>query len=76
MTAKLFHRARFPRRARSFAEYRRQQGPPRPAEIGQLARVVQGGRTLHRIDAPEGEAYRDDPAVSAQRSTASVSARR
>src|SRR4029077_11296319 len=45
-----------------FAEYRRQQGPLRPAEIGQLARVVQGRGTLHRIDAREDEAYHDDPA--------------
>jgi adenylate cyclase len=44
------------------AEYRRQLGPLRPAEIGPLARVVEGGRTLHRVDAREDEAYRDDPA--------------
>jgi len=44
------------------AEYRRQQGPLRPAEIGQLARVAQGGGTLHRIDARDDEAYRNDPA--------------
>jgi hypothetical protein len=31
------------------------------AASGQLARMVQGGGTLHRIDAREGEAYRDDP---------------
>jgi len=57
----LFHQAAF-RGEPQFAEYRRQQGPLRPAEIGQLARVVQGGGTLHRIDAREDEAYRDDPA--------------
>jgi class 3 adenylate cyclase/prephenate dehydratase len=57
----VFHQAAF-RGEPQFAEYRRQQGPLRPAEIGQLARVVQGGGTLHRIDAREGEAYRDDPA--------------
>src|SRR5438046_4642877 len=45
-----------------FAEYRRQQDPLRPADIGQLARMVQGGGTVHRIDARDGEAYRDDPA--------------
>jgi GAF domain-containing protein len=44
------------------AEYRRQQGPLRPAEIGQLARVAQGGGTLHRIDARDDDAYRNDPA--------------
>ena len=57
----LFHQAAF-RGEPQFAEYRRQQGPLRPAEIGQLARVVQGGGTLHRIDTREDEAYRDDPA--------------
>jgi GAF domain-containing protein/nitrogen-specific signal transduction histidine kinase len=57
----VFHNAAF-RGEPQFAEYRRQHGPLRPAEIGQLARVVQGGGTLHRIDAREGEAYRDDPA--------------
>jgi GAF domain-containing protein len=57
----VFHQAAF-RGEPQFAEYRRQQGPLRPAEISQLARMVQGGRTLHRIDAREGEAYRDDPA--------------
>ena len=57
----VFHQAAF-RGEPQFAEYRRQQGPLRPAEIGQLARVVQGRGTLHRIDAREGEAYRDDPA--------------
>ena len=57
----LFHQTAF-RGEPPFAEYRRQQGPLRPAEIGQLARVVQSGGTLHRIDAREGEAYRDDPA--------------
>jgi GAF domain-containing protein len=57
----VFHQAAF-RGEPQFAEYRRQQGPLRPAEFGQLARVVQGGGTLHRIDAREGEAYRDDPA--------------
>jgi class 3 adenylate cyclase len=57
----VFHQAAF-RGEPQFAEYRRQQGPLRPAEIGQLARVVQGGGTLHRIDAREDEAYRDDPA--------------
>jgi GAF domain-containing protein len=44
------------------AKYRQQQGPLRPEEIGQLARVVQGGGTLHRIDAREDEVYRNDPA--------------
>jgi GAF domain-containing protein len=44
------------------AEYRRQLGPLRPAKIGPLARVVEGGGTLHRVDAREDEAYRDDPA--------------
>jgi GAF domain-containing protein len=57
----VFHQAAF-RGEPQFAEYRRQQGPLRPAEIGQLARVVQGRGTLHRIDAREDEAYRDDPA--------------
>jgi hypothetical protein len=38
----VFHQAAF-RGEPQFAEYRRQQGPLRPAEIGQLARVVQGG---------------------------------
>jgi class 3 adenylate cyclase len=56
-----FHRTAF-RGEPQFAEYRRLQGPQRPAEHSQLARVVQGGETLHRIDAREGEAYRDDPA--------------
>jgi class 3 adenylate cyclase len=57
----VFHRAAF-RGEPQFAEYRRQQGPLRPAEFGQLARVVQGRGTVHRIDAREDEAYRDDPA--------------
>jgi adenylate cyclase len=57
----VFHQAAF-RGEPQFAEYRRPQGPLRPGEIGPLARVVQGGGTLHRIDAREGEAYRDDPA--------------
>jgi GAF domain-containing protein len=45
----VFHTAAF-RGEPQFAEYRRQLGPLRPAEFGQLARVVQGGGTLHRID--------------------------
>ncbi len=45
-----------------FAEYRRQLGPLRPVENSQLARLAQGGGTLHRVDAREDEAYRDDPA--------------
>jgi GAF domain-containing protein len=56
----VFHQAAF--LGEPHAEYQRQKGPLRPAEMGQLARVVQGGGTLHRIDAREGEAYRDDPA--------------
>jgi class 3 adenylate cyclase len=56
----VFHQAAF-RGEPQFVEYGRQQGPLRPAEESQLARVVQGGGTLHRIDAREGEAYRDDP---------------
>ncbi len=55
----VFHQAAF-RGEPQFAEYRRL--PQQPAEVGQLARMVQGGGTLHRIDAREGEAYRDDPA--------------
>jgi GAF domain-containing protein len=57
----VFHTAAF-RGEPQIAEYRRQLGPLRPAEFSQLARVVRGGGTLHRIDAREGEAYRDDPA--------------
>jgi class 3 adenylate cyclase len=57
----VFHTAAF-RGELQFAEYRRQLGPLRPAENSQLARLVQGGATLHRIDAREDEAYRDDPA--------------
>src|ERR1700730_13302133 len=38
----VFHQMAF-RGEPQFAEYRRQQAPLRPAEIGQLARVVQGG---------------------------------
>jgi GAF domain-containing protein len=45
-----------------FAEYRRQQDPLRPAENSQIARLAQGGGTLHRVDAREDEAYHDDPA--------------
>jgi GAF domain-containing protein len=56
----VFHEAAF-RGEPHFAEYRRQHGPLRPAEFGQLARVVQGRGTLHRIDARDSEAYRDDP---------------
>ena len=54
----VFHQTAF-RGEPQFAEYRRQQGPLRPNR--QLARAVQGGGTLHRIDAREDEAYRDDP---------------
>src|SRR5262249_12950427 len=45
-----------------FAEYRRQLSPLRPAENSQIARLAQGGGTLHRVDAREDEAYRNDPA--------------
>jgi class 3 adenylate cyclase len=54
----VFHQVAF-RGEPQFAEYRRQQGPLRPNR--QLARAVQGGGTVHRIDAREDEAYRDDP---------------
>ena len=54
----VFHQTAF-RGEPQFAEYRRQQGPLRPNR--QLARAVQGGGTVHRIDAREDEAYRDDP---------------
>jgi GAF domain-containing protein len=57
----VFHQAAF-RGEPQLAEYRRPHGPLRPAEFGQLARVARGGGTLHRIDAREDEAYRDDPA--------------
>jgi class 3 adenylate cyclase len=54
----VFHQTAF-RGEPQFAEYRRQQGPLRANR--QLARAVQGGGTVHRIDAREDEAYRDDP---------------
>jgi GAF domain-containing protein len=57
----LFHQAAF-RGEPQFAEYQRQQGPLRPAKNSQIARLVEGGGTLHRIDAREDEAYRDDAA--------------
>jgi len=55
---KLFHNAAF----RGEAQFDWQRQPPlRPADIGQLARLVEGGGTLHRVDAREDDAYREDP---------------